>query len=91
MAAERTLTIIKPDAVAKGAAGQIIARFEQAGLRILAAKLVHLSPASSKRLMILPATPLAMASGFTMTSVRSIPTAPLTLTLSPLGRGNLAF
>jgi nucleoside-diphosphate kinase len=44
MAVERTLTIIKPDAVAKGATGQIIARFEQAGLRLLAAKLLHLTP-----------------------------------------------
>ncbi len=44
MALERTLTIIKPDAVAKGVAGQIIARFEKAGLRILAAKLVQLTP-----------------------------------------------
>ena len=47
MAVERTLTIIKPDAVALGVAGQIISRFEQAGLRILAAKLVHLSPGQS--------------------------------------------
>jgi nucleoside-diphosphate kinase len=44
---ERTLTIIKPDAVARGAAGQIISRFEQAGLTILAAKLVLLTPAQS--------------------------------------------
>ena len=44
MALERTLTIIKPDAVAKGATGQIIARFEQAGLKLLAAKLLHLTP-----------------------------------------------
>jgi len=44
---ERTLTIIKPDAVARGAAGQIISRFEQAGLTIVAAKLVHLTPAQS--------------------------------------------
>jgi nucleoside-diphosphate kinase len=43
MAVERTLTIIKPDAVAKNVAGQIIARFEQAGLQVLAAKLVHLT------------------------------------------------
>jgi nucleoside-diphosphate kinase len=42
-AMQRTLAIIKPDAVAKGAAGQIIDRIERAGLRILAAKLVHLS------------------------------------------------
>ena len=47
MAIERTLTIIKPDAVARGAAGQIISRFEQAGLTILAAKLVHLTAAQS--------------------------------------------
>jgi nucleoside-diphosphate kinase len=44
MALERTLTIIKPDAVAKGVSGQIIARIEQAGLKVLAAKLVHLTP-----------------------------------------------
>ena len=43
MPVERTLTIIKPDAVAKGATGQIIARFEQAGLKLLAAKLLHLT------------------------------------------------
>ena len=47
MAVERTLTIIKPDAVAKNVAGQIIARFEQAGLKVLAAKLVHLSAAQA--------------------------------------------
>jgi nucleoside-diphosphate kinase len=47
MAVERTLTIIKPDAVARGVAGQIISRFERAGLKILAAKLVHLTPAQS--------------------------------------------
>ena len=45
MAVERTLTILKPDAIAKNAAGQIIARFEKAGLKVLAAKLIHLSPA----------------------------------------------
>lgn len=44
MAIERTLTIIKPDAVASGLIGPIIARFEQAGLKILAVRLVHLSP-----------------------------------------------
>ena len=48
MAVERTLTIIKPDAVAKNVAGQIIARFEQAGLRVLAARLVHLTPAQAR-------------------------------------------
>ncbi|MDE2177083.1 MAG: nucleoside-diphosphate kinase [Xanthomonadaceae bacterium] len=43
MALERTLAIIKPDAVAKNAVGAILARFEQAGLRIIAAKMRHLS------------------------------------------------
>ncbi|MBI4590623.1 MAG: nucleoside-diphosphate kinase [Candidatus Rokubacteria bacterium] len=43
MGIERTLVIVKPDAVAKGVAGKIISRFEEAGLRILAAKLVHLT------------------------------------------------
>jgi len=44
---QRTLAIIKPDAVAKNAAGQIIARIEGAGLKILAAKLVQLTPAQA--------------------------------------------
>ncbi len=43
MALERTLSIIKPDAVAKNAIGQICSRFEGAGLRIVAAKIKHLS------------------------------------------------
>jgi nucleoside-diphosphate kinase len=43
MALERTLSIIKPDAVAKNAIGEIYARFEKAGLRIAAAKMLHLS------------------------------------------------
>lgn len=43
MSAERTLAIVKPDAVAKGAIGQIIGRIEQAGFKIVAARLVHLS------------------------------------------------
>src|SRR5215467_9615006 len=47
MTVERTLTIIKPDAVARGAVGRIISRFERAGLKVLAAKLVHLTPAQS--------------------------------------------
>ena len=46
-AVQRTLAIIKPDAVAKGAAGQIIHRIEQAGFAILALKLVHLSAAEA--------------------------------------------
>jgi nucleoside-diphosphate kinase len=44
MPIERTLTIIKPDAVGRNAIGQIIARFEAAGLKVLGAKLVRLSP-----------------------------------------------
>lgn len=43
MAIERTLSIIKPDAVAKNVIGQIYARFEAAGLKVVAAKLTHLS------------------------------------------------
>ncbi len=43
MALERTLSIIKPDAVAKNVVGQIYARFEAAGLKIIAAKMAHLS------------------------------------------------
>ena len=43
MAAERTLSIIKPDAVANNVTGQILARFEAAGLRITAARMVRLS------------------------------------------------
>ncbi len=40
---ERTLSIIKPDAVAKNVIGQIYTRFEQAGLQVVAAKMAHLS------------------------------------------------
>lgn len=47
MAVERTLTIIKPDALQKGVAGHVIAKLEGAGLRILAAKLVHLTSAQA--------------------------------------------
>jgi nucleoside-diphosphate kinase len=48
MAIERTLSIIKPDAVAKNVVGQILARFEGAGLKIAAAKLVQLSRADAE-------------------------------------------
>jgi nucleoside-diphosphate kinase len=40
---QRTLSIVKPDAVAKGATGEILRRFEQAGLRIIALKKVRLT------------------------------------------------
>ena len=43
MSVERTLSIIKPDAVGKNVIGQIYDRFEKAGLNIVAAKMVHLS------------------------------------------------
>ncbi|MGI9303119.1 MAG: nucleoside-diphosphate kinase [Gammaproteobacteria bacterium] len=43
MAAERTLSIIKPDAVGKNVIGKIYSRFEDAGLRIVAARMMHLS------------------------------------------------
>ena len=42
MATQRTLSIIKPDAVAKNAIGEIIARFEKAGLKVVAAKMLKL-------------------------------------------------
>ncbi|SRR5581483_4338151 len=47
MAVERTLTIIKPDAVAKGVVGRIVTRLEEAGLRIVAARLVRLTAAQA--------------------------------------------
>ena len=43
MTIERTLSIIKPDAVAKNVVGQIYARFEAAGLKVVAARMAHLS------------------------------------------------
>jgi len=43
MAVERTLSIIKPDAVQKNVIGQIYTRFEDSGLKVIAAKMVHLS------------------------------------------------
>ncbi|AGX87931.1 nucleoside-diphosphate kinase [Candidatus Symbiobacter mobilis] len=45
---ERTLSIIKPDAVAKNVIGQIYSRFEAAGLRIIAARMLHLSTAQAQ-------------------------------------------
>lgn len=43
MANQRTLSIIKPDAVAKNAIGEIVSRFEKAGLKVVAARMLHLS------------------------------------------------
>ena len=48
MAIERTLSIIKPDAVAKNVIGQIYGRFEGAGLKIVAARMMHLSRAEAE-------------------------------------------
>ena len=48
MALERTLSIIKPDAVKKNVIGQILARFEAAGLRIVAARMMRLSRAEAE-------------------------------------------
>ena len=48
MALERTLSIIKPDAVAKNVIGEIYSRFEKAGLRVVAAKYKQLSRAEAE-------------------------------------------
>lgn len=48
MALERTFSIVKPDAVAKNHIGEIYARFEKAGLRIVAAKMLHLTLAQAQ-------------------------------------------
>jgi len=48
MPVERTLSIIKPDAVAKNVIGEIYARFEKSGLRIVAARMMHLSRADAE-------------------------------------------
>jgi nucleoside-diphosphate kinase len=48
MAVERTLSIVKPDAVAKNVIGEIYTRFERAGLQIIAARMMHLSRAQAE-------------------------------------------
>lgn len=48
MAVERTLSIIKPDAVADNLIGEILMRFEKAGLKIIAARMAHLSKADAE-------------------------------------------
>ena len=48
MAVQRTLSIIKPDAVAKNVIGQIYSRFEAAGLRVIAARMMQLSTAQAE-------------------------------------------
>ena len=49
MAIGRTLSIIKPDAVAQNVIGQIYARFETAGLKVVAARMAHLSRLEAER------------------------------------------
>jgi nucleoside-diphosphate kinase len=48
MAVERTLSIVKPDGVAKNVIGDVYSRFEKAGLRIVAARMLHLTPAQAE-------------------------------------------
>ena len=48
MAIERTLSIIKPDAVAKNVIGKIYQRFEDAGLKVIGARMIHLSQADAE-------------------------------------------
>ena len=48
MAVQRTFSIIKPDAVKKGAAGEIVTRFEKAGLKVVASKMKQLSKAEAE-------------------------------------------
>ena len=49
MAIEKTLSIIKPDAVAKNVIGEIYSRFESNGLRIIAARMMHLSQSEAEK------------------------------------------
>lgn len=48
MSVERTLSIVKPDAVGRGLIGEVLKRFESAGLKIVAAKLVRLTPEQAR-------------------------------------------
>jgi nucleoside diphosphate kinase len=66
MALERTLSIIKPDAVAKNVIGDIYSRFEKAGLKVVAAKMKHLS--RRKRKASTPCTASARSSARWSTS-----------------------
>ena len=52
MALERTFSIIKPDAVAKNVIGAIYNRFESAGLRIVASKMIHMSKEQAEGLCV---------------------------------------
>ena len=59
MAVQRTFSIIKPDAVAKNVIGEITTRFEKAGLRVVASKMVQLSEREAAGLITARARPLA--------------------------------
>jgi nucleoside-diphosphate kinase len=48
MAVERTLSIVKPDGVGRNLIGEVYRRFEKAGLRIVAARMLHLSQAEAE-------------------------------------------
>jgi len=48
MSVERTFSIIKPDAVAKNVVGEIVSRFEKAGLKVVASRMTHLSRAEAE-------------------------------------------
>ena len=63
MALERTLSIIKPDAVAKNVIGEIYSRFEKAGLKVVAAKMKHLAQRKPKALRRAPRTPVLQRAG----------------------------
>jgi len=52
MALERTLSIVKPDAVRKNKIGEILSRFEAAGLRLVAGKLIHLTVDEARRFYV---------------------------------------
>ena len=87
MAIERTLSIIKPDAVAKNVIGQIYARFEAAGLKVVAAKMAHLSRGEAEAFYAVhKARPFFndlvnfMISGPVMTSRVSLSTVAITTT-----------
>ena len=51
MALERTLSIVKPDGVARNLVGEVYRRFEQAGLRIVAARMLQAVPGAGRRLL----------------------------------------
>jgi len=54
MSIEKTLSILKPDTVAKHLIGEINRRFEKAGLQIVAAKMMHLTQKTSSRILCYP-------------------------------------